>query len=73
MAKKMRFEVFTVIQIWFVVFWVMMPHGLIGGYQCFGVTYSLHLQVTLKLKVTHFSEMLVTYFRLCRHQIASMK
>jgi hypothetical protein len=27
-----------------VVFWVVMPYGLIGGYQRFGGTYRLHLQ-----------------------------
>jgi hypothetical protein len=29
-----RFEVFTKIKIWFVVFGVMMLCGVIGGYQC---------------------------------------
>jgi hypothetical protein len=31
-----------------VVFWVVMPSGLIGGYQCFGGTYCIHLQFPLK-------------------------
>jgi hypothetical protein len=40
----MRHEVFTAVKIRIVVFWVMMSHSLVGGYQCFGGTYHFHLQ-----------------------------
>jgi hypothetical protein len=35
----MRLEVLTAVKISLLVFWVVMPCGLVGRYQCFGETY----------------------------------
>jgi hypothetical protein len=42
--KDMRFEVFTVLKMSMMVFWVVTPCGLAGAYQRFEGTYHLHLQ-----------------------------
>jgi hypothetical protein len=39
----MRFEVLTAVKMSMLVFWVVMPCGLVGKYQRFGGTYCLHL------------------------------
>jgi hypothetical protein len=40
----MRFEVFTAVKMWIVVFRVMTVHSFVGGYQSFRGTYHLYLQ-----------------------------
>jgi hypothetical protein len=37
-----RFEILAAVKISIVVFWVVTPCGLIGGYQHFGGMYRLH-------------------------------
>jgi hypothetical protein len=37
-------EVFMKVTVPVVAFWVMAPYSFISGHQCFGGTYSLHLQ-----------------------------
>jgi hypothetical protein len=43
-AYSLRFDVFTVVKILIVVFWVVMLCGLVGGYKCFVGTNHLHMQ-----------------------------
>jgi hypothetical protein len=40
----MKIDVLTAAKIWTVVFWVVTPCNLVGGYQRFGGTYRAHLQ-----------------------------
>jgi hypothetical protein len=40
----MRFEVFTVVRLIMMMFWVLAPCRLVGRCQRFGETYCLHLQ-----------------------------
>jgi hypothetical protein len=42
--EVMRFEILTAEKMSMLVFWVVMPCGLVGRHQRFGGTYSLHLQ-----------------------------
>jgi hypothetical protein len=39
-----RFEVLTAVKMLIVVFWVVTPCSLVGGYQRLGGTYSFHFQ-----------------------------
>jgi hypothetical protein len=50
-----------------VVFWVVTPCGLVGGYQHFGGTYSLHLRGELKPEVIRSSKKLVTPYETTQH------
>jgi glucan phosphoethanolaminetransferase (alkaline phosphatase superfamily) len=55
-ARSVRFEVFTEVKIWIVVFWVMTPRNLLGGYHCFGGTCHHHLpHCTLKMQAVSSS------------------
>jgi hypothetical protein len=38
----MRFKVFTVVKVWIVVFWDVMPCSLVAGYQSFVGTYCMY-------------------------------
>jgi hypothetical protein len=40
----LTFDVLTAVKMSIVVFRVLTPCDLVGGYQCFGGTYRLHLQ-----------------------------
>jgi hypothetical protein len=40
----MRLQVFKVVEIWIVVFWVVTPCSIVGGYQPFRRTYRLHFK-----------------------------
>lgn len=40
----MIFEVFTAVKMWIVVFWVVAPCSIVGGYLRFGGKYRRHLQ-----------------------------
>jgi hypothetical protein len=45
----MIFEVLTAVKISVLVLWVIMPYGLVGTYQCFGVLYCLlHVSIALQ-------------------------
>jgi hypothetical protein len=44
----MRLEVLIVVKMVMVVVWVVMPCGLVDGYQCFGGKYCLHLHPHLQ-------------------------
>jgi hypothetical protein len=60
-----RFEAFTAVNIYTVVFWIMTLYGLTGDYQHFRWTHCLHLLVEDKL-VCHYPQ--------CRiHSIISQK
>jgi hypothetical protein len=48
-AQYMRFEVLMAVKMLMLVFWVVMPYGLVGTYQYFGGTYCL-LQVYMALQ-----------------------
>jgi hypothetical protein len=47
----MRFEVLRAVKISMLVFWVVMPCGLVGRYQRFGGKYCFILQVTPAMKM----------------------
>jgi hypothetical protein len=38
-----RFDVLTVVKVFMLVFWVVMPHGLVGRFQQSGGIYCLHI------------------------------
>jgi hypothetical protein len=39
----MKFKVLMAMKMLVVALWVVTPRGLVGGYQCFGRMYHLHL------------------------------
>jgi hypothetical protein len=43
-CQSMKFEVFMVLKIWIMVFWVTMKCSHVATYQCFRGAYCLHLQ-----------------------------
>jgi hypothetical protein len=45
-----------------IVIWVLMPCSLLGGYQCFGGAYHLHLS-THKMEAISSSKMLITTYK----------
>jgi hypothetical protein len=45
----MTSEVFIKVKMWTIVFQVMTPCSLVGGYQHFGGTYHLHLESDVSL------------------------
>jgi hypothetical protein len=46
----MKCEIFKVKKMWIMVFWIVMPHGTVVGYQHFGGMYHLCLQLVSFLK-----------------------
>jgi hypothetical protein len=40
----MKFEIFTAVKMWIVVFWVVTLYSIVGDYQHFRGTYNLHFQ-----------------------------
>jgi hypothetical protein len=64
----MRFEIFTAMKIWIVVFWVVTLCSLGDGYQRFGGVYRLHLQGTIKMEAILSSKpILVTTHKITRY------
>jgi hypothetical protein len=49
------------------VFWVVIPCGLVGRYKLFGGTYHLHFQTDLKMEVVCSSETLISTYKSTQH------
>jgi hypothetical protein len=63
----MRFEVFTEVEMWIVVCWVIMTHcSFVGGFQCFRGLYCLHLQGLL-MEAVHTCRVMVTAYKIMWH------
>jgi hypothetical protein len=58
--QPMMFEVLTALKILMLVFWVVMPCGLVGRHQRFGGACCLHRTSGMKMEVVRSSETLVS-------------
>jgi hypothetical protein len=55
MKIHLWFEFLTAVKAWIMVFWIVTPGRLVGGYQYFGGTHRLHFQGSSDMLLTIYN------------------